>query len=116
LHVVGWLQKPTLNKKTSTVYWAFEVEAEGSENVVNSIAIKLGRESYEQFVWICPKSSYGASPDYLNQMLLAHQFNPGYRYEDYSVGDRIAEYGIAGLVGASIGGKMIKATGLLVFF
>ncbi|HRD55718.1 MAG TPA: DUF2167 domain-containing protein [Parachlamydiaceae bacterium] len=110
------MQKPTLNKKTSTVYWAFEVEAEGSENVVNSIAIKLGRESYEQFVWICPKSSYGASPDYLNQMLLAHQFNPGYRYEDYSVGDRIAEYGIAGLVGASIGGKMIKATGLLVFF
>lgn len=115
LHVVGWLQEPSLNKETNTVYWIIEAEVEGCENIVNSVAIKLGRESYENIVWVCPKSSYVASPDYLSKMLEAHHFDSGYRYEDYTIGDRIAEYGIAGLVGASIGGKLIKATGLLIF-
>ena len=45
-------------------------------------------------------------------MLHAHSFDAGYRYEDYTTGEKVASYGIAALVAASVGGKIAKATGL----
>ena len=41
-------------------------------------------------------------------MLRAHSFDPGYRYSDHQSGDRVALYGIAGLVAAVAGAKAVK--------
>lgn len=108
IHVIGWIQKPVLDKHTNTVYWA--IEAESDEGIiVNSIALRLGRQGFEKFNWITPKASYVPFGGHLDVMLQSHSFDPGYRYNDYSFGDKLASYGVASLVAATVGGTIIKA-------
>jgi uncharacterized membrane-anchored protein len=114
VHVIGWLQQPLLDKQTNTIYWAIEADAGGNENLVNSIAIRLGREGYERVVWATDKSSYVPLGGHLEVMLRSHSFDPGFQYNDYTSGDKLAAYGIASLVAATLGGKMIKVGGILV--
>lgn len=116
LHVIGWIQEPTFDKTTNTVYWAIEGNSGEEENIVNSIAIRLGREGYEKINWIATKSSYIPFGGHLDIMLRAHSFDPGYRYSDYRSGDKVAGYGIATLVAATLGGKVVKASGFIIFF
>ncbi|MBV8739908.1 MAG: DUF2167 domain-containing protein [Alphaproteobacteria bacterium] len=118
VHVVGWLQEPTLDRQTSTVYWAIE-GATNSGHIVNSIALRLGRNGYERLNWVTDKARYAPIGGQLDLMLRAHSFEPGARYSDHLPGDKTAAYTIAGLVAAVAGAKVIKAVagvGLLVLF
>ncbi len=115
LHVTGWIQEPVLDKNTNTVYWAIEAESDEGA-IVNSVAIRLGRQGFEKLVWVTNKASYVPFGGHLDVMLRSHSFDPGYRYKDYKEGDKIAGYGIATLVAATVGGKIVKAGGFAVLF
>jgi uncharacterized membrane-anchored protein len=115
LHVVGWVQKPILDKYTKTIYWAIEGEGSEEGSFINSVALRLGREGYEKLIWITDKEFYIPFGGHLETMLQAHSFDPDYRYEDYTKGDRIASYGVATLVAATVGGKIVKGSGMLFF-
>lgn len=115
LHVVGWLQEPTLDRNTNTVYWAIEgVSDEGA--IANSVALRLGRKGYEKLTWVTEKALYVPFGGELDVMIRAHSFDPGYRYNDYTTGDKLAGYGIATLVAGTVGGKIIKASGFVLLF
>lgn len=115
LHVIGWIQEPVLDRHTNTVYWAIEANSGSEDNFINSIAIRLGREGYETITWVTSRSSYVPFGDgHLGTMLRAHSFDPGYRYTDYKTGDKLAGYGIAALVAGTVGGKIAKASGILL--
>lgn len=116
LHVVGWIQEPILDKYTNTVYWAIEAKGGNEGNIVNSVAIRLGREGFEKLIWVTQKSSYVPFGGHLDVMLRSHSFDFGFQYKDYKTGDKIASYGIATLVAATVGGKIVKAGGLAVLF
>jgi len=58
LHVVGWLQEPTLDRQSNTVYWAIEAEDSDSSRIVNSVALRLGRKGFEKIVWVTERDSY----------------------------------------------------------
>lgn len=118
LHVVGWIQEPTLDKHTNTVYWALEAESGNQKdgNIVNSVALRLGREGIEKLIWVSPIADYVPFGGKLDIMLRAHSFNPGYRYTDYTKGDKVATYGIATLVAATVGAKIVKVGGIAVLF
>jgi uncharacterized membrane-anchored protein len=120
LHVVGWLQEPTLDKRTNTVYWAIELlRSENGDKeypIVNSVALRLGRYGYERILWATEKANYVSQGGQLDVILKAHSFDPGTRYEDHSVGDKIADYGVASLVAATIGAKALKVGGIAIFF
>lgn len=103
-----------LDRNTKTVYWAIEAITEGQENIVNSVAIRLGKEGYEKITWVVQKPSYEHFGSHLDIMLRAHSFDQGYRYKDYTTGDKVAGYGVATLVAATVGGKIVKAGGLFV--
>lgn len=105
MHTLGWIQEPTLDKHSNTVYWAIELDRGENENIINAVALRLGREGYEEITWVTPISAYVPLGGELEVMLRAHRFDAGYRYDDYKAGDRIAEYGIAALVAASMGEK-----------
>jgi uncharacterized membrane-anchored protein len=111
IHVVGWLKEPTLERATNTVYWAIQVDDEDPQiaDFVNSVALRLGRNGYEKLIWITDLTTYSPTGGTLDTMLAAHSFNSGSRYQDYVSGDRTAGYGIAALVGALAGGKLIQA-------
>lgn len=114
LHVLGWMQEPTLDKETNTVYWAIEAVAGKDDHFVNAFALRLGRFGYEELVWITDKNSYIPKGGELDLMLQAHSFEEGFRYADYVSGDKVAAYGIASLVAASIGVKVLKSGALLL--
>lgn len=112
LHVIGWLQEPTLDRNTNTVYWAIETKSEGqSEHDFNSIALRLGRKGYERVIWVGSMPKYKAFGGELDVMLRAHSFDSGYRYNDYTIGDKVAAYGVTTLVAATAGAKIAKAGG-----
>lgn len=114
IHVIDWLQKPLLNTKKNTVSWAIEAEREGGERFVNSVAIKLGRLGYEKLIWVTDKSQYIPENGELDLLMNAHKFDRGFRYKDFTKGDKVAKYGIASLVAATVGAKILKATGLII--
>jgi uncharacterized membrane-anchored protein len=110
LHVVGWLERPHLDRSTNTVRWAFEAKSDDGA-LVNSIALVLARDGFEKLTWIGPKAA-------VNDGLLkiaqgGFNFPSGGRYTDYVAGDKVAEYGIAGLVAAVLGAKTIAKLGIL---
>lgn len=112
IHVLGWVQKPTLDPVTKIVYWAIEADVGEPETSINAVALRLGREGFERVVWITNPSSFTTSGGSLETILQAHSFEKGFRYEDHQKGDRLAEFGIAALVTSSLGIKMLKAGSL----
>lgn len=111
IHVVGWLERPHLDRATNTVRWAFEANDERSGSLVNSIALVLGRDGFEKLTWIGPKSA--VNDGLLNIAQSSFTFPAGGSYADYKSGDKVAEYGIAGLVAAVLGVKSAVKFGLL---
>lgn len=91
------------------------MQCEGEDNIINSIALKLGRNGYERFNWVTPKNLYDPSNNHLETILKSYTFDPGFQYSDYTLTDEIAEYGIASIITATLGGKRIQATGALIF-
>jgi uncharacterized membrane-anchored protein len=110
MHVVGWLEQPTYNKESRTVTYALELgDEEGTW--VNAVALRLGRKGYTEFTWVGPVSAFkkaGSRPELLNLALAKHNFEEGHRYADFTDGDKVASYGIAGLVATALGAKFGK--------
>ncbi len=111
IHVMGWLEKPHLDRATNTVRWAFEANDERDGSLVNSIALVLGRDGFEKLTWIGPKSA--VNDGLLNVARNSFAFPAGGNYADFKSGDKVAEYGVAGLVAAVLGVKAAVKFGLL---
>jgi len=107
MHVIGWLQQPTLDPSTNTVYWAFGA-TEGEDSVVNARAVRLGRNGFELLTWVGSSAAYRTIGGDLDLALRSFSFDPGYRYADHSSNDHIAAYTIAALVAGLAGAKVAK--------
>jgi uncharacterized membrane-anchored protein len=119
MHVVGWLEPPHYDKSSRTVTYALELKDEDS-NWANAVALRLGRAGYTEFTWVGSIGSFqsaGGRPALLNEALAAHAFEEGYRYADFKEGDKVAAYGVAGLVATALGLKFGKGliAGLIAF-
>ena len=108
LKIGGWLQKPRLNKDNNSVSWVFDV-VDGEERYINAISIKLGRKGYEKMTWVSSYDNYLKSMDLMASLIDQQKFNQGSLYADYSMGDKIAAFGIASLVAVTAGGTQKKA-------
>lgn len=108
LHVTGWVQEPSLDRATNTVFWATGITTGAGRDLVNSLALRLGRSGFEKIIWVTDRDAYKASGGVLDTMLRAYSFDPGQRFDDHVEGDRLAGYGVAALVGAVAGAKLAK--------
>lgn len=111
IHVVGWLQPPKLDIQNHSVRWALDAREEDGSSLVNSVALVLGRDGYEKLTWIGSKQQF--SDKALKVGLDSFNFASGKRYEDYVAGDKVAEYGVAGLVASALGVKAASKLGFL---
>jgi uncharacterized membrane-anchored protein len=110
MQVAGWLEPPHYDKSTHTVTYAIELKDEDG-SWANAFALRLGRAGYTEFTWVGSVGLFqgaGGRPTLLNEALASHAFEEGYRYADYKEGDKVAAYGIAGLVAAAMGAKFGK--------
>jgi uncharacterized membrane-anchored protein len=108
LHVIGWVQEPSFDRTTKTVFWALNAKSSDGTGVENSVALRLGRSGYEKLIWVTEPANFKPNGGVLDIMLRAHSFDPGQRYDDHVEGDKLAGYGIAALVGAVAGAKLVK--------
>jgi uncharacterized membrane-anchored protein len=111
LHITGWSIPPAYNATTKRLEWATLLESQGHQ-ATNFFTKVLGRRGVTTIVLVsAPENTTSAVAD-LNGVLTGYRFKQGDTYAEYRPGDKVAEYGLAGLI---VGGAVAAAvkTGLL---
>lgn len=112
LELLGWAESPQYDASTHKVFWAKRIQFEGSKVVTLNYDVRvLGRKGVLVLSAIAEDAQLALVADNSKAVLAKTGFTSGNRYEDFSAssGDKVAEYGIAGL----ITGAVLLKTGLL---
>lgn len=111
LTLVGWSMPPAYNSTTKRLEWATAVRTPNGE-ATNFFTKILGRRGYTSVILVSDPQDTQTATGQLNQLLTGYRFNTGDTYAEWRPGDKIAEYGLAGLIA---GGAVAVAakTGLL---
>ncbi len=95
-----WIYTPTIDRHSKAIYWAIKIKNNNDFDIVHSIVLKFSRTGYMRIECISNEFLFKQE---LAFMLNAHNFEPGFGYEDYSYGDRLANYGTTILVTTNLG-------------
>lgn len=113
-HLVGWAQTPAYDRRTHSVVWAQNIQFQGSpENTLNYDIRMLGRHGVLSLNMVTVMSKLAETRQAAQRFAAAAEFTQGARYADFQQGDRVAEYGVAGLIAASVGAAAAKKAGLI---
>jgi uncharacterized membrane-anchored protein len=103
VEIVGWVEPPRYDAATHRLVWSLESKEKGSatgERGVNYNTYALGREGYISMNLVTGMKEIEAEKPIAAQLLSALQYYDGKRYRDFdSATDRVADYGLAALVG-----------------
>jgi uncharacterized membrane-anchored protein len=111
MEIVGWVEKPHYDSASNRLVWSLEARDKGQpdspENNINYNTYALGREGYISMNLITDKQSVNALKPTAKELLGQLHFNDGKRYADFDASkDRVAEYGLAALVGGVAAKKL----------
>lgn len=111
IHVTGWAIPPAYNTQTKRLEWATDLQADDNAQGVNFFTKILGRRGFTTVVLVTSPASTAASVADLDKVLSGYQFKSDASYASWRPGDKVAEYGLAGLI---VGGAAAAAakTGL----
>jgi uncharacterized membrane-anchored protein len=114
LQVLGWVEPPGYDDATHRLVWSMLAKDKGQpDNVpkgINYNTYALGRDGYFSLNLLSNSAQIASDKSAARELLADLAYNSGKRYEDFSATtDRIAEYGLAAL----IGGIAVKKLGLL---
>lgn len=110
--LVGWAEKPHYDQTSRKLYWAKELEfGDTPNNTLNYNIRALGRKGVLVMNFVAPISTLdevkAAAPD----VLAMSTFTEGNKYSDFNPSlDKVAAFGIGGL----IAGKVVAKTGILL--
>lgn len=105
LHLIGWQVEPHYEPDTKRLSWATVSESEG-ERVVNYTTKVLSRTGVATVILVTDPANLDQSIAELKAKLDGFAFNPDQTYGDFRSGDKIAEYGLTGLI---VGGAAAAA-------
>lgn len=104
--LVGWAQEPTYDKAEHKLYWAKHLKFGGEQTDTLNYSIRaLGREGVLQVNVIGGMNQLKDINEKVPGMLSMVSFTEGNRYADYQEGDKLAAYGIAGLIAGGVAAK-----------
>jgi uncharacterized membrane-anchored protein len=113
IKVTGWHVKPQYDEASHNVEWATKAvdEQTNSMSINHNVRI-LGRTGVTSAVLVAGEEELATATPEFKKTLSGFAYNAGDRYGDYKQGDKLAAYGIAGLV---LGGAVAVAakSGLL---
>lgn len=112
LIVEGWQTPPFYNPETKNLEWAIRLRGSDGSQVLNYKTKLLGRRGVMDVVLVCDETQLaGVIPEY-QKLLKGFSFKKEEAYASFQKGDKIAEYGLTGLI---VGGGLLAAakTGLL---
>lgn len=116
LHLVGWAAPPRYNEETHKLYWAKELDFEGSpQHTLNYSVRILGRRGVLVLNAVAGMDQLTAVAAAVPSMLAFTDFDQGNRYADYHEGvDPKAAFGIAGLIAGAAAAKAGLFKGLWI--
>ncbi len=112
LNVTGWAMKPTYNEETNNLEWAFNLQSGSGSKNVNLNTRLLGREGVMKVTLVCDPEMLSSTIPAYQALLESFSYQEGRQYAEYRKGDKIAKYGLTGLI---VGGGVaaLAKTGLL---
>jgi uncharacterized membrane-anchored protein len=116
LTVTGWHTEPFYDESSRTLIWALLAEDASGDPIVNYNVRTLAREGYVSTILVTGPESLDSDIRELETKIMPnYALNEGFRYEDFNPAtDRMAEYGLTGLILGGAGLAVAKKTGLLV--
>lgn len=118
IHAEGWQEEPRYDKANHHVVWALNVRGEQGTSVNLNTRI-LGRKGYASVNLVAASDELAQYRSNGVAILRATTFSEGHRYEDFDASkDKVAEYGLTGLVlgGAGVGIAKAVKLGILAKF
>jgi uncharacterized membrane-anchored protein len=118
LRVDGWSDPPRYDKSDHHLVWALEVSDDDGKSVNFNTRV-LGRRGYVSVNLVTAPEKLAEYKPRAAALLVATTFGAGARYEDFDgKTDKVAEYGLAGLVlgGAGVAAAKLVKVGLLAKF
>lgn len=114
-HIVGWAQAPTYDSRTKTLIWARNIKFDGSENnTLNYDVRTLGRSGVLSLNMVDSMPNLPTVRTAAASLGSTVRFDQGARYADFNAStDKLADYGLAGLVAGGAGLAVAKKVGLL---
>jgi uncharacterized membrane-anchored protein len=103
--LLGWAEQPHYDATKKTLYWAKRLKFEGTEEPQLNYNMRvLGRRGVLELNPLGAESVLSKIREAAPVLLSATSFTAGNRYEDFSEssGDKVAAYGIAGLLGVGL--------------
>ena len=121
LEIVGWVEKPAWDAAAHRLVWSLSTRqkgaAAGATPGVNYNTYALGREGYFSLNLLTDLSRVEAQKAIPRYLLASLAYEPGKRYEDFNAStDRVAEYGLAALIGVAAAKKLGFLALIGVFF
>jgi uncharacterized membrane-anchored protein len=117
MQVLGWVEPPAYDAGTHRLVWSMLAKDKGEPDSapkgINYNTYALGRDGYFSLNLLSGSERIASEKAVAHELLADLSYNAGKRYEDFSATtDRIAEYGLAAL----IGGIAVKKLGLFALF
>lgn len=108
MRLVGWAEKPFYDKAEHKLHWAKELRLEGSERSSLNYNIRiLGRRGVLVLNAVAPMAALAAVKEGIPGILKSVEFQEGHRYSEFNPDvDKVATYGIAGLVAGGVLAKV----------
>ncbi|MDK4714753.1 DUF2167 domain-containing protein [Rhizobium sp. CNPSo 4039] len=114
--LVGWAEPPRYDKATHALHWARDLifgKDPNAGHTLNYSVRVLGREGVTELDFVAGLDQLqeinAAIPNVINTV----QYDSGKRYADFTNGDKIAAYSMAGMIAAGAGVKVAAKLGLL---
>jgi len=110
--VVGWHTPPFYNTTTKNLEWAIRLRSSDGGETINYRTKLLGRRGVMDVVLVCNEAAMPTIVPEYQRLLTGFAFKPEETYASFKQGDKIAEYGLTGLI---VGGGLLVAakSGLL---
>ncbi len=121
IDLVGWAEKPRYDAEQHKMYWAKELRFEHApDNTLNYNVRILGRKGVLVLNAVSSMEDFPAVREGMQPLMQVVEFEQGHRYADFDPKiDKVAAYGIAGLVAGTVlakAGLFKVLIGLLIAF
>ncbi|RYD20161.1 MAG: DUF2167 domain-containing protein [Verrucomicrobiaceae bacterium] len=112
LTILGWQTPPFYNPATNNLEWAIRAQSSDGGQVINYKTKLLGRRGVMDVVLVCDEKQIDTIIPEYQKLLTGYSFKKEESYAAFTKGDKIAEYGLTGLI---VGGGLLAAakSGLL---
>jgi uncharacterized membrane-anchored protein len=108
VHLVGWAEDPHYDGATKKLYWAKELDFEGSQSHTLNYDVRvLGREGVLSMNAVAGIGQLDQIRRGMRPLIDVAEFNEGYRYAEYNPKtDKLAEYGLGALIAGGVAAKL----------